>query len=149
MLQKLAALKSKKGFTLMEMLIVIAIIAILAAVAIPTFSSQLTSAKQRSDEANLRAAESLAVSDYMLENRSGAATYYFVEGVGGSVEIGAIATTGTPESVGGGNSANLISGQETPANTIKVVIENAKISTSGWVVKTGITFAPAGGNQFD
>ena len=33
---------NKKGFTLMEMLIVVAIIAILVAIAIPTFSGSLT-----------------------------------------------------------------------------------------------------------
>ena len=42
---------SKKGFTLMEMLIVVAIIAILVAVSIPMFTSQLTKAKQATDDA--------------------------------------------------------------------------------------------------
>ena len=48
--------KSKKGFTLMEMLIVVAIIAILVAIAIPTFSSQLNEAKKATDQANIRSA---------------------------------------------------------------------------------------------
>ena len=144
MVQKLIALKSKKGFTLMEMLIVIAIIAILAAVAIPTFSSQLTAAKTRTDEANLRAAESLAVSDYMLENRSGAVTYYFVESAGGSIEIGGINTGASIEPANGHNSSELISGQATPANTIRVVITNSAVTTSEWDASSGITFgAPA------
>ena len=46
---------NKKGFTLMEMLIVVAIIAILVAIAIPTFTSALNKAKVSADEANLRA----------------------------------------------------------------------------------------------
>ena len=46
---------NKKGFTLMEMLIVVAIIAILVAIAIPTFTSALNKAKISADEANLRA----------------------------------------------------------------------------------------------
>ena len=43
-----------KGFTLMEMLIVVAIIAILVAVAIPIFTSQLNRAKYETDVANAR-----------------------------------------------------------------------------------------------
>lgn len=49
-------MRSKKGFTLMELLIVVAIIAILVAIAIPTFTSALNKAKQSTDDANIRAA---------------------------------------------------------------------------------------------
>ena len=52
----LKKLTNKKGFTLMEMLIVVAIIAILIAIAIPTFSSQLEKANEATDAANIRAA---------------------------------------------------------------------------------------------
>ena len=47
-------LKNKKGFTLMEMLIVIAIIVILLAIAIPSFNNSLNKAKTAADEANVR-----------------------------------------------------------------------------------------------
>ena len=49
-------LKNSKGFTLMEMLIVVAIIAILVAIAIPTFTNQLEKAREATDMANIRAA---------------------------------------------------------------------------------------------
>jgi len=49
-------LRSKKGFTLAELLIVVAIIGVLAAIAIPTFGSAVTKAKQAADDANIRAA---------------------------------------------------------------------------------------------
>ena len=49
-------LKNSKGFTLMEMLIVVAIIAVLVAIAIPTFTNQLEKAREATDLANLRGA---------------------------------------------------------------------------------------------
>lgn len=51
---------NKKGFTLAELLIVIAIIAILIAIAIPTFSGALENAKRQTDHANMRNAYAMA-----------------------------------------------------------------------------------------
>lgn len=48
-------MKRNRGFTLMEMLIVVAIIAVLAAIAIPVFNGSLHKAKVAADEANVRA----------------------------------------------------------------------------------------------
>ena len=45
---------NKKGFTLAELLIVVAIIAVLVAVAIPVFTAQLEKARRATDVANLR-----------------------------------------------------------------------------------------------
>ena len=52
---------NKKGFTLAELLIVVAIIAVLVAIAIPVFSSQLEKSRQAADAANIRAAYAEAV----------------------------------------------------------------------------------------
>ena len=60
---------SKKGFTLAELLIVVAIIAVLTAIAIPVFSSQLEKAKKATDLANVRSGYAEAAADY-LENGS-------------------------------------------------------------------------------
>lgn len=57
-------LKNKKGFTLMEMLIVIAIIVILLAIAIPSFNNSLNKAKTAADEANVRS----YYAEVMVEN---------------------------------------------------------------------------------
>lgn len=58
-------LLNKKGFTLMEMLIVVAIIVILVAISIPTFSNSLESSKKATDAANLRSAKSAYVMQTM------------------------------------------------------------------------------------
>ena len=47
---------NKKGFTMAELLIVVAIIAVLVAIAIPIFTSQLEKSREGTDLANIRAA---------------------------------------------------------------------------------------------
>lgn len=49
-------IRNKKGFTLAELLIVVAIIAVLVAVSIPIFTTQLEKARDATTVANLRAA---------------------------------------------------------------------------------------------
>lgn len=57
---------NKKGFTLAELLIVIAIIAILIAIAIPAFSGALDEAKLQTDHANIRSAYGMAQTAKLL-----------------------------------------------------------------------------------
>lgn len=72
--EKLNAKLSKNGgFTLVEMLIVVAIIAILVAVSMPLVGTALESARQATDSANERAAKMAIVSAY-LGNDSGIIT---------------------------------------------------------------------------
>ena len=47
--------KKRKGFTLAELLIVVAIIAVLVAIGIPIFTSQLEKSRETADAANIRA----------------------------------------------------------------------------------------------
>ena len=61
-------LKKSGGFTLIEMLIVVAIIAILVAVSIPMVSSNLEDAKIATDKANERAAKAAAMIEYMTDD---------------------------------------------------------------------------------
>lgn len=58
-------LKKQGGFTLVEMLIVVAIIAILIAVSIPMVGGALDKARQATDAANVRAAKAEAAVQYL------------------------------------------------------------------------------------
>ncbi len=58
--------KLKKGFTLAELLIVVAIIAVLTAIAVPLFVTSLTKAQNATKDANKRAVRGAAVA-YILE----------------------------------------------------------------------------------
>ena len=57
--------KNNKGFTLAELLIVVAIIAVLVAIAIPIFTSQLEKSREATDQANLRSAYAEQVTELL------------------------------------------------------------------------------------
>jgi prepilin-type N-terminal cleavage/methylation domain-containing protein len=64
--------KNRKGFTLAELLIVVAIIGILAAISIPIFTKQLEKARDAATLANLRNVYAEVQTEYMgLDNPSG------------------------------------------------------------------------------
>ena len=66
--------KNNKGFTLAELLIVVAIIAVLVAVAIPVFTTQLEKSRDATSVANLRAAYADAMSEYLVSDEAGTTT---------------------------------------------------------------------------
>ncbi len=61
-------MRTEEGFTLAELLIVVAIIAVLVAIAIPVFSAQLEKSKESTDMANIRAAYATLVAQYLENN---------------------------------------------------------------------------------
>lgn len=63
-----AKLKKQGGFTLIEMLIVVAIIAILIAVSIPLVNNALDRARQATDAANERSAKAEIMIQYLSES---------------------------------------------------------------------------------
>ena len=62
--------KENKGFTLPELLIVVAIIAVLVAIAIPVFTSQMEKAREATDLANCRAAYDVLVTEYLSDGKA-------------------------------------------------------------------------------
>lgn len=84
-----AKLKENSGFTLIEMLIVVAIIAILIAVSIPMVNGALERARDSADQANERAAKAITTLYFM------GATDDTIAG-GGTYEAGSAMSSTTP-----------------------------------------------------
>lgn len=78
---------NKKGFTLAELLVVVAIVGILVAISIPVFTAQLGKARRATNNANLRAAKAAAVAEYLTgADNNGGTVYYEYDTASGSLE---------------------------------------------------------------
>lgn len=110
-------LLNKKGFTLMEMLIVVAIIVILVAIAIPTFTGQMEKTRETADKANLRSAKAAAVTQDLTGNLA-PGTYYF------EAENGTLVSS-EPSTGYGQSSAN-------KDKVIKIVVKSDKTIEYSW-----------------
>lgn len=69
---------NKKGFTLAELLIVVAIIGVLVAVSIPIFTAQLKKAKLATNQANARAAYAEVAANMLDQGETNAKATYSV-----------------------------------------------------------------------
>ncbi|ETP71472.1 prepilin-type N-terminal cleavage/methylation domain-containing protein [Lachnospiraceae bacterium JC7] len=98
---------NKKGFTLAELLIVVAIIGVLVAISIPIFTAQLRKARLATNQANARAAYAEAVAK-MLDDKNTATSFEY------TVKTATIDTTTETAS---GNTAISDWGVDTTINT--------------------------------
>lgn len=118
MLKLIQKRNNKKGFTLAELLIVVAIIAVLVAISIPIFTSQLQKARLATNQANARAAYAAVEAQYLQDDtKHGEYTYTTTDGkiaqatdsnkasdtVGGTTANKDISSWETGTKVGNGN----------------------------------------------
>lgn len=79
---------NKKGFTLAELLVVVAIIAVLVAIAIPVFNGATEKAAKAADDANYRAAyasiQIANIDDELLEDAPTGGEYFQTDGTWGT-----------------------------------------------------------------
>ena len=122
-------IKNTKGFTLMEMLIVVAIIAILIAIAIPTFNASLNKAKVATDEANIRSGYATVMTAILTDETK--------DGPAGDYVLNVDATT--------------TKGTATNAYTTKGVqkedVQIGGVTAKAWTADQGVTYHVVKGND--
>ena len=96
-------LNKKGGFTLVEMLIVVAIIAILIAISIPLVNNALEKAKDATDDSNFRSAIALGTIKFLTEGEDADGSYWYVAAGTGNTQgtlSDKLTETNTPSGTG-------------------------------------------------
>lgn len=123
--------KNEKGFTLAELLVVVAIIAVLVAVSIPIFSSQLEKSRAATDMANIRSAKATAAVQYMTSDQSESKTYYY-DAESGKVKDTASGITGYGKSSVAVTGATGIPNSNGTAAVISVKCDTDGTMSASW-----------------
>lgn len=101
-------LKKQGGFTLVEMLTVVAIIAILIAISIPMVTGALDRASKATDVANVRAAKALTSIEYLTNTSFKADEEWAYDALKGKLVAAAAGDDVTPYGKASGNDGNII-----------------------------------------
>lgn len=122
---------NNKGFTLAELLIVVAIIAVLVAIAIPVFSAQLEKSREATDIANVRSAYAEVMATYLDNNNSGE---YSAKAVAKQINADWAGPSGTIVTRDNGTERTITYSAKTSGNSYEVHVKNSGTSdTSIWV----------------
>ncbi len=87
--------RGNKGFTLAELLIVVAIIAVLVAISIPVFTGQLEKSREAVDASNLRAAYAVGQAEALSEQPAAATSKWYSPSAGTLVDAKVVCGKGT------------------------------------------------------
>lgn len=119
---------NKKGFTLAELLIVVAIIAVLVAISIPIFTSQLEKSRDATDEANVRSAIAEVTAAVLSDDKKDSGDVKYTPGTSGTPGTYSMNVDATGQKEGW-------SGAKSTTDSIKIGGLDVEPSTSGWTVK--------------
>lgn len=87
--------EEKGGFTLAELLIVVAIVLVLVAIAVPVFTGAPNEAEQAVLRADSRSAKAEASMEYLLNGREGSWAYSYTVSDSGDIKLSAPVKDGT------------------------------------------------------
>ena len=121
---------NKKGFTLAELLIVVAIIAVLVAISIPIFSSQLEKAKEATDMANIRSAYAEVIAEYLGDSKE------HVASVALKSDIKSEFKSDETAEIAGVPYKDILSGSDAKNSCEVKVTENGTVTINGKPAKT-------------
>ena len=128
---------SKKGFTLAELLIVVAIIGVLVGISIPIFTTQLAKSRLATNQANARAAKAAVLAAYLDDDSVKGGKYV--------VATGKIDTTVTSGGTSAGTDIGAWTtdamGSEVYDNWV-IVLTNGEVTSINYLTATSTTPDP-------